>query len=216
MSFLGTFSRSALTTSVAALIALLLTQAGCTLIQQLSPETYLSDQVYQFNDEARWARIDLAAMRVDSRYRDTFTQSHARWGNEIRVADADVTNLTLGTNGEATSLVTYQWVDEASMELFATTVRQTWTGNGEIGFNLLREDVVAGEMRLYEVVEGGPELLTSGGRAVVDSGGMASGGETAEIGDVGDAAGPSTITASNGGPVASTPMRRDAQGIAIH
>jgi hypothetical protein len=194
---------------------------GCTLIQGLSPETYLSDQVHQLNDEARWARIDLAAMRVDPNYRSTFTNSHRRWGSDIRLADADVTNLTMGTNGRATSMVTYQWINESTMELYATTVRQTWTGDGEIGFHLLREDIIAGEVSLYDVVEGGPALIdgSEGMAASVDEGGLSTGAESAEIGDVGNAAGatgPTGITRSGGGPVASTPVRRDSQGVAIH
>lgn len=218
MSFLRPALMGASSTLFCAFIALLLTYSlGCTLIQGLSPETYLSDQVHQLNDEARWARIDLASMRVDPSYRSIFTASHRAWGSGIRLADADITNLTLGTNGEATSMVTYQWIDERTMELYATTVRQTWTGNGEIGFHLLREDIIAGEVRLYAVVEGGPMLVdgSEGIEASVDEGGMTTGAESAEIGDVGNAAGPSGITASGGGPVASTPVRRDAQGVAI-
>jgi hypothetical protein len=217
MSLLRPVLHGVLGTLLCALAALLVTYSlGCTLIQGLSPETYLSDQVHQLNDEARWSRIDLAAMRVDPGYRETFTASHAHWGNAVRVADADITNLTLGNGGDATSLVTYQWVDERSMELYATTVRQTWTGNGEIGFRLLREDIIAGEPALYVTVVGGPALIDGNASmaASVDNGGMTTGGESAEIGDVGNA-GPTGITASGSGPVASTPIRRDAQGIAI-
>lgn len=216
MSILRPVLHGVLGTSLCALAALLVTYSlGCTLIQGLSPETHLSDQVHQLNDEARWSRIDLAAMRVDPGYRETFTASHAQWGSRVRVADADITNLTLGNGGGATSLVTYQWIDERTMELFATTVRQTWTGNGEIGFRLLREDILAGEPALFVSVEGGPELVdgSAGVAASLDEGGLTTGAESAEVGDVGD--GPTGITASGGGPVASTPIRRDAQGIAI-
>ncbi len=215
MSLLRPILHGVLGTSLCALAALVITYSlGCTLIQGLSPETHFSDQVHQLNDEARWSRIDLAAMRVDPTYRETFTASHAQWGNRVRVADADITNLTLGNGGAAaTSLVTYQWVDERTMELYATTVRQTWTGNGEVGFHLLREDIIAGEPALYVTVEGGPELVDGSASisASVDEGGLTSGAESSEIGDVG----PTEITASGNGPVASTPIRRDAQGVAI-
>jgi len=217
MTLLRPVLHGVLGTLLCALAALLVTYTlGCTLIQGLSPETYLSDQVHQLNDEARWSRIDLAAMRVDPGYRETFTASHAHWGNAVRVADADVTNLTLGNGGDATSLVTYQWIDERSMELYATTVRQTWTGNGEIGFRLLREDILAGEPALYVTVAGGPALIEGNASlaASVDNGGLTTGAESAAVGDVGDT-GPTGITASGSGPVASTPIRRDSQGVAI-
>lgn len=215
MSFSASFARGALSALGIALVALVVTLgAGCALLQGISPETHLADEVYQLNDEARWARVDLASLRCDPNYRAAFVASHRRWGNDIRVADADVTNLTMGNDGVATSLVTYQWVDERSMELYATTVQQTWTGNGEIGFHLLREDIVAGEARLYEEVEGGPRVLEGleGVAASVDEGGMTSGEESAGI----ETDGPANVTRSEGAPISSTPVRRNSQGVAIH
>jgi hypothetical protein len=212
MSLSGSFARGVLSASAVALVALLLTfGTACSLIQSISPETHLSDQVHQLNDEARWARVDLAAMRCDPRYRPVFLASHRRWGSAVRVADADITNLAMGHDGEATSLVTYQWVDERSMELFATTVRQRWTGNGEVGFHLVGEDIVAGEARLYEEVEGGPRLLEDTVVASGDEGAPTSGDE----GAAGE--GPrEVVTRSEGAPITSTPVsRRDSQGVAL-
>jgi len=212
MSLSGSFARGVLSASVIALLALLLTfGTACSLIQSISPETHLSDQVHQLNDEARWSRIDLAAMRCDPRYRPAFLASHRRWGSAIRVADADITNLTMGRDGEASSLVTYQWVDERSMELFATTVRQRWTGNGEIGFHLVGEDIVAGETRLYEEVEGGPRLLDETAVAAGDEAALTSGEEL----PAGEAP-REVVSRSEGAPITSTPVsRRDSQGVAL-
>ncbi|MFO0685912.1 MAG: hypothetical protein U0234_27885 [Sandaracinus sp.] len=145
----------------ASLALVVLFLGGCTLMQNLRPENRLADIVYQFNDETRWHRIDLAAQRCAGRYRLPFVRSHARWGHDIAIGDAEVTNLALGTgeNGaDAQSLVTYQWIDNATMELHSTTVRQDWHGEGE-GFQLIAELVVAGEPEIFEEVEGGPQTL---------------------------------------------------------
>ncbi len=134
---------------------------GCTLMQNLRPENRLADIVYQFNDETRWHRIDLASQRCANSYRLPFVRSHARWGHDVAIGDAEVTNLALGqgTNGaDAQSLVTYQWIDNETMELHTTTVRQDWHGQGE-GYQLIAEVVVSGEFRIFDEVEGGPSSL---------------------------------------------------------
>src|SRR5690349_7554170 len=110
----------------------MLSLAGCGRMQGLSPETRLTDQVHQRNDEARWGRIDLAATRVGGDYRRPFIASHAEWGHDVRVADADVTGITLGEPaGGASSVVTYAWIDERTMEVRQTAVRQVWEGGIE-------------------------------------------------------------------------------------
>jgi hypothetical protein len=177
---------------------------GCTLMQNLNPENRLADIVYRVNDEARWGRIDLAAMSCTNTYRLPFVTSHAEWGHDIQIGDAEVTNLALGTGGEAAdaqSLVTYNWIDNAHMELHTTTVRQSWTGDGD-GFRLTAETVISGEEGLFETVEGGPTTLEDA---------------TAEDALIGTAGGDlSVVTPEAGAEVHSAPRRRDSQGMLVH
>jgi hypothetical protein len=185
---------------VPALLVLVL--GGCTLMQNLRPENRLADIVYQFNDEARWGRIDLASQRCTNTYRLPFVRSHARWGHDVAIGDAEVTNLAMGTGvagADAQSLVTYQWIDNATMELHTTTVRQDWHGEGE-GFQLIAEVVVNGEFELYDEVDGGPQTL-----------------EDATIEDTLLNTGDLTSTTPEAGTVVhSPPRRRDAQGMLVH
>lgn len=178
---------------------------GCAAMQNLNPENRLADIVYRFNDEARWGRIDLAAMSCSNEYRIPFVTSHAEWGHDIQIGDAEVTNLALGTGetgADAQSLVTYDWIDNAHMELHTTTVRQTWSGNGEGGFRLIAEVVLSGEEGLYEHVDGGPRTLAE---------------VTAEDGLIGTAGGDlSVVTPEAGAEVHSAPQHRDSQGMLIH
>lgn len=127
------------------------------MMQNLAPETRLADNVYLLNDEVRWGRVDLAAGRCTEGYRSAFVRSRGRWGRAVQIGDVDVTNLSM-LRGGAQALVTYAWIDQRTMELRATTVRQSWVGEGD-GFRLAGEDVVAGDDGLFDDVPGGPQRL---------------------------------------------------------
>lgn len=137
--------------------AALLPSAGCGMMGGLAPETRLQDHVHMLNDEARWGRVDLAAGRCARSYREAFVRSHRRWGRTLAIGDVDITNIAM-LQGGAQSLVTYSWIDQNTQELHATTVRQTWVGDGD-GFALAGEDIVSGEEGLYIDVPGGPHQL---------------------------------------------------------
>jgi hypothetical protein len=147
--------------------ALLAPSTGCMMMQGLQPETRLQDHVYQLNDEARWGRVDLAAGRCASSYRAPFVRSHRRWGRGISIGDVDITNISM-MQGGAQALVTYSWIDDSTMELHATTVRQSWISEGD-GFRLAGEDIVAGADGLYLDVTGGPRRLPDADAAELDA-----------------------------------------------
>ena len=141
----------------AASLASLPMLTACSMAQGLNPENRLQDHVYMLNDEARWGRVDLAAGRCARAYRGAFVRSHRRWGRGISIGDLDVTNIAMMQAG-AQSLVTYSWIDDNTMELHQTTVRQNWVGEGD-GFALAGEDIVGGDDGLYLDVTGGPQRL---------------------------------------------------------
>jgi hypothetical protein len=143
--------------SLSAGTALLGPGSGCGMMQGLAPETRLQDHVYMLNDEARWGRVDLAASRCARSYREAFVRSHRRWGRTVAIGDVEITNIAM-LQGGAQSLVTYSWIDQSTQELHATTVRQSWVGDGD-GFALAGEDIIAGEDGLFLDVPGGPHRL---------------------------------------------------------
>ncbi|UJR86761.1 Hypothetical protein I5071_88620 [Sandaracinus amylolyticus] len=164
----GGMKRLALLLPIAAL-------SGCMMIDSISPEVRLGDQVHALNDEVRWGRVDLAAQRVAPSHRAAFVASHRAWGSEVHVADADVTNMDLGLEGgRAASYVNYSWIDEHTMELRATTVRQIWRGENE-GFVLVSEEILSGDEAL---LPGVPRAEAAEG-AVSDEGAITSGDEEA-------------------------------------
>ena len=155
----------------AASLASLPVLTACSMAQGLNPENRLQDHVYMLNDEARWGRVDLAAGRCARAYRGAFVRSHRRWGRGISIGDLDVTNIAMMQAG-AQSLVTYSWIDDDTMELHQTTVRQNWVGEGD-GFALAGEDIVSGDDGLYLEVSGGPQrLLEADSEVLIDEDGV--------------------------------------------
>lgn len=129
-----------------------LAYGGC-MFQNLSPTRQLTDQVYAFNDETRWARIDLAADRVAPAYRATFAVSHAGWGRDIQIADADLTHVQLADDEQtATSLVSIAWYDQATMIVRGSTLRQHWVKT-DAGYLLDGETIVDGDEGLLRLPE---------------------------------------------------------------
>ncbi|MBX7194529.1 MAG: hypothetical protein K1X94_20905 [Sandaracinaceae bacterium] len=146
--------------TISAGTALLAPSTGCMMMQGLQPETRLQDHVVLLNDEARWGRVDLAAGRCARAYREAFVRSHRRWGRTIAIGDVEITNIAMQQGG-AQSLVTYSWIDQSTQELHATTVRQSWVGEGD-GFSLAGEDIIGGDEGLYLDVPGGPHRIEDG------------------------------------------------------
>jgi hypothetical protein len=183
--------------------ALALVLSGCTLLDNIGPQNRLSDQVHILNDEVRWGRIDLAAQRVAPAHRRAFVAQHRAWGRAVRIADADVSNLEMNLpDGRSASIVTYSWVDEATMELFTTSVRQLWVGEGE-GFLLLSEEIVGGQPTLLPGAPTAPdpEAAPEDADALPTAGGEAVAAPSAE-----------TTTTTAAPP---SPRRRDAQGVVL-
>lgn len=148
-------------TCVLAAISLL---SGCMLIDNIGPQQRFSDQVHELNESARWGRLDLAVQSVVPAHRSAFMAQHRSWTSDVRVADVDVTNLEMQLpDGSLASTVAYQWIDERTMELHATTVRQRWISSGD-GFVLASETIIGGEP---ELLDGAPvrddDPATAGG-----------------------------------------------------
>lgn len=132
---------------------LLLFAVGC-VFGNLGPEEKLRDAVVGLNDEVRWNRIDLAAMRVDPAFRGQFRRTHADWHRRFELADFEIIDVqTAGEEHEqATSFVTFRWYDMRTMLLAETTVRQRWRRTIH-GYLLMEEGVSDGNPGLLEIPE---------------------------------------------------------------
>lgn len=125
---------------------------GC-MFQNIAPTERLGDAVNGINDETRWGRVDLAAQRVDPRFRSRFSASHARWGRQIQIADSEVTQMTLAEDGDtAISVVAVSWYQLDGMDLRVSVLEQKWKRSGN-AFVLSRERVVDGDQELLAVAQ---------------------------------------------------------------
>lgn len=179
--------------------------SGCMLIDNIGPSQRFSDSVHELNEQARWGRIDLAMQGVTPEHRAAFIAQHRSWSHDVRVADVDVTNLEMQLpDGSLASTVSYSWIDERTMELHTTTVRQRWISAGD-GFALASETIVGGEP---DLLDGAPvrddEPATAGGDGASDEGWEEVAVETD------DPAAPEVAAAET--PAPTRTRHRDAQG----
>jgi hypothetical protein len=108
----------------------------------------IGDAVNNLNNQARWGRINDAALLVEASYRDTFLDHHRLWGSEIQLADTEVVNIQIADDSKhASAFVTYSWYAMADMTLHETTLRQQWSAVRST-FALSSEAVVGGDPRL--------------------------------------------------------------------
>lgn len=121
--------------------------SGCFLAGAGSAKK-IGDAVHNLNDQARWGRINDAALLVDATYRTRFLEGHRRWGNEIQLADTEVLNVQLSSDSShASAFVNYSWYETTSMTLHETTLHQRWKARGS-NFALADEVVVKGDSSL--------------------------------------------------------------------
>lgn len=113
----------------------------------------ISDAVQNLNNQARWGRINDAAVLVQPDYRQTFLTQHRTWGTDIQLADTEVVNIQLTSDAQnASAFVNYSWYATADMTLHETTLRQLWKANSN-SFALASESVVKGDPSLLSAAD---------------------------------------------------------------
>ncbi|NOY89602.1 MAG: hypothetical protein GXP55_00235 [Deltaproteobacteria bacterium] len=139
-----------------ALLLACLLLSGC-IFGNISSAERLRDSVIELNDQARWARIDLAIAQVAPSLRREYRATHRGWGHAIRVADTEILGVEVGEDhDEATSTVTVRWYSTDTMMLAETTLKQKWRA-AIGGYRLIEESVSDGDPRLLA------EVPSSGG-----------------------------------------------------
>lgn len=135
--------------------------SGC-IFGNMSSEERLRDSVIDLNDQARWARIDLALAQVAPALRNEYRATHRGWGRSVRVADTEILGVQVGEDhAQATSTVAVRWYSTDTMTLAETTLRQKWQ-RAIGGYQLIEETVADGDPRLLA------DVPTSGGEDAAD------------------------------------------------
>ena len=126
--------------------------SGC-LLANAGADKKIGDAAHSLNAQARWGRVDDAALLVAPDYRPTFLIHHRRWGREIQLADIEVLNIQLTSDADRASVyVNFSWYAMEDMTLYETTLRQQWISNKNT-YALSSESVVRGNPALLTPVE---------------------------------------------------------------
>jgi hypothetical protein len=114
----------------------------------ISPGQQVLERARDMNTAARFGRLDLAALSTDPKTRDEFLKRRSSWGQEIRVLDVDVDNITVQDNLHVDARVQVAWTRMGDGLLHNTTVTQHWTNEHEGKWSLVSESS-KGEQGLF-------------------------------------------------------------------
>jgi hypothetical protein len=115
--------RMRFTFATAAVLSLL--ALGCPLGGQSKPAR-AQEAALELNLNARFGRMELAAERVAPKARDQFFDRRKAWGNNVRVADYDLTGLRMQGENDAETFVKVAWYRANEGDLRVTTLKQKW------------------------------------------------------------------------------------------
>lgn len=85
---------------------------------------------HDFNMNARFGRMELAAENIDPKVREDILRSRAKWGGEIRLADMELAGLKPRDkrHEDVEVSVRIAWYRPAEGELKSTLLVQRWHG----------------------------------------------------------------------------------------
>ncbi len=124
--------------------------AGCVMPPTAAQR--LSDSAYDFNDAARFGRMDLAVEHVREIARDEFSRKHAGWGKSVRVMDVEMSKLSMRKDGDADVSISVTWQRASETSMRTTDVTQRWTSTRGT-WSIISEEEHGGDKGLITIVE---------------------------------------------------------------
>ena len=110
-----------LTSALLASLAL----SGCVIPPSAAQR--LSESAFEFNDAARFGRLDIASEHVREIAREEFGRKHAGWGKSIRVVDFEIAKQAIRKDGDADVFVSVTWQRNDETIMRTTELAQRWT-----------------------------------------------------------------------------------------
>ena len=134
--------------SILALTAALALQAVACMPTQM-PADKLNDAAYGIVEAARFGRMDILLQTVSPAKQAEYADSHAEWGNDIRILDIEYGGARMIGPDKAIVLMTVSWqrLDESTLR--SSSLKQTWTLGGE-RWAIDEEIVAAGDKKLIK------------------------------------------------------------------
>ena len=100
----------------------------------------------EFNEDARFGRMELTLEHVAPAARDSFAERHRAWGSGVRIADLELAGIRSRGDHDLCVFVRVAWYRPEEQELRTTTVQQDWHDTG--GWQLMAEQRVDGDVGL--------------------------------------------------------------------
>jgi hypothetical protein len=126
-------------------VAGLLAVVGCMGAQTRIGK--LQESTQNFNQAARFGRMDIAMELVETSSKDRFVKQHNAWGRDVRLVDLEMQGMRLKDKDTAVVLLTVGWQRVDEQELRVTQVEQTWA-HGYGGWRIVQESRAAGDYGL--------------------------------------------------------------------
>ena len=124
------------------------------------PAQRATDAARELNFATRFGRMDIALQLTANGARKSFLERRTQWGKGVRVLDLELAGLSLKTPHDALVQVDVAWTRNEESLLRTTRIAQTWRDEDEGGWQLVREQRVAGDLGLFgehvEVVYSAP------------------------------------------------------------
>ena len=118
-------------------------------VAPVQPATRATDAARELNLAARFGRMDIAIGFTSNAARETFIERHSHWREGIRVVDVQLAGLQMYDKNRASIQVDYAWVRVDESTLRKTRVAQLWQDEAGAGWQLVREQQIAGDAGLF-------------------------------------------------------------------
>lgn len=104
---------------------------------------------HDFNLNARFGRMELAAESIDPKVRDSVLQARRKWGGDVRLADMELVGMKSldKSHDDVDVSVRIAWYRPNEGELKTTTLTQRWHGT-KGDYKLVEERRVDGDVGL--------------------------------------------------------------------
>jgi hypothetical protein len=101
--------------------------SACAMTPAQRREETLMREARAFNDDVRWARYEQLHLSLPPEEAQLFSARAAALGDDLVVADYEVTAITFTPGSEAaTVMVKFDWYSKRATSLHSSTLEQRW------------------------------------------------------------------------------------------
>jgi hypothetical protein len=127
----------------------LLSLASASCVTPPGPAQRATDAARELNFATRFGRMDIALQLTANGAKKSFLERRTEWGRGVRVLDLELAGLSLKSPHDALIQVDVAWTRNEESLLRTTRIAQTWRDEDDGGWQLVREQRIAGDLGLF-------------------------------------------------------------------